>query len=155
MTRKSTTETLVAAMRILARDIDGDGVANAAIAEAADRLEEQQARIAELEARADHFRDATKMITDRQLAGAVNELRDIAIKFHAAGQLRERIAGVVCGLMRGDPARADTVAVNREALEALRKSLEPLVRMNCEVVEPAAVFSAIKAARHLLNGGAK
>jgi hypothetical protein len=51
MTRKSSTETLVAAMRILARDIQsGDGVANAAITEAADRLAEQQARIAELEA---------------------------------------------------------------------------------------------------------
>lgn len=48
MTRKSSTETLIAAMRILARDIQGgDGVANAAIAEAADRLEdlERQAAI--------------------------------------------------------------------------------------------------------------
>jgi hypothetical protein len=53
MTRKSSTETLIAAMRVLARDIQsGDGVANAAIAEAADRLEELQA---------DHLRDATKM----------------------------------------------------------------------------------------------
>lgn len=160
MSRKSSTETLIAAMRVLARDIQsGDGVANAAIAEAADRLEEQQAHIAELEARinilleqrnrlgqdvqnaaitgvvpenhaigaqlglvanlrakvaepeqannrvildfSDHVRDATKMVTDRQLADAVNELRDIAIKFHAAGQLRERIAGVVRGLVRG------------------------------------------------------
>jgi hypothetical protein len=50
MTRKSSTETLIAAMRILARDIQsGDGVANAAISEAADRLAEQQAHIAELE----------------------------------------------------------------------------------------------------------
>ena len=53
MTRKSSTETLVAAMRILARDIQsGDGVANAAIVEAADRLEELHAG---------HLRDATKM----------------------------------------------------------------------------------------------
>ena len=53
MTRKSSTETLIAAMRVLARDIQsGDGVANAAISEAADRLEELQA---------DHLRDATKM----------------------------------------------------------------------------------------------
>lgn len=38
---RSSTPTLIAAMRILARDIQsGDGVANAAIAEAADRLEE-------------------------------------------------------------------------------------------------------------------
>lgn len=48
---RSATETLIAAMRILARDIQsGDGVANAAIAEAADRLEEQHTHIAELEA---------------------------------------------------------------------------------------------------------
>jgi uncharacterized protein HemX len=53
MSRKSSTDTLIAAMRILARDIQsGDGVANVAIAEAADRLAEQQARIAELAAKA-------------------------------------------------------------------------------------------------------
>ena len=51
MSRKSSTETLIAAMRVLARDIQsGDGVANMAIAEAADRLEEleQQAAIGRL-----------------------------------------------------------------------------------------------------------
>ena len=38
---KSSTETLIVAMRVLARDIQSnDGIANAAIAEAADRLEE-------------------------------------------------------------------------------------------------------------------
>lgn len=38
---KSSDATLVAALKILARDIEsGDGVANACIAEAADRLEE-------------------------------------------------------------------------------------------------------------------
>lgn len=170
MSRKSSTETLIAAMRILARDIQsGDGVANAAIAEAADRLEEQQARIAETGKRlqalaesvqgtmkaaycrakpvccgdlgpcgeccgapnpgwdaadelamdtlrpvydelaailreADHLRDATKMVSDRQLADAVNELRDIAIKYHSTQQLRERIAGVVRGLVMGESA---------------------------------------------------
>jgi hypothetical protein len=40
---KTTTQTLAAALRILANDIDSpDGVANAAIAETADRLEELQ-----------------------------------------------------------------------------------------------------------------
>lgn len=44
---RSTTETLIAAMRILANDIEsGDGVANAAIAEAGERLEEQARTIA-------------------------------------------------------------------------------------------------------------
>lgn len=111
MIRKSSTETLIAAMRVLARDIQsGDGVANAAIAEAADRLEELQARIAELEQASnrvtldssDHFPGSAKMVTDRQMADAVNELREIAIKYHAAGQLRERIAGVVHWLVRGE-----------------------------------------------------
>ncbi|MBQ1784678.1 MAG: hypothetical protein II007_13615 [Gammaproteobacteria bacterium] len=45
-------------------------------------------------------------VTDRKLADAVNELRDIAIKYHAAGQLRERIAGVVHGLVRAESAPA-------------------------------------------------
>lgn len=84
--------------------------------------DEQQARIAELEqanSRAildssDHVGDATKMVTDRQLADAVNELRDIAIKYHAADQLRERIAGVVHGLVRGEPV---AVAVDAGALD--------------------------------------
>jgi oligoendopeptidase F len=40
------TKTIIEALRILARDIQSqDGVANAAIAEAADRLEKQQKRI--------------------------------------------------------------------------------------------------------------
>lgn len=41
MSARSTTETLIKALRILAEDIQSDdGVANACIAEAADRLEE-------------------------------------------------------------------------------------------------------------------
>jgi hypothetical protein len=48
---KTSTETLVAAMRALANDIQSeDGVANAAIAEAAQRLEEQQELIVRLQA---------------------------------------------------------------------------------------------------------
>lgn len=44
--RRSTTETIIAAMRILAEDIQSeDGVANMAIAEAADRLEELKAAV--------------------------------------------------------------------------------------------------------------
>lgn len=216
MSCKSPTKTLSAAMRVLARDIQsGDGVANAAISEAADRLEEQQARIAELEHQvaigwravdvdrlhkllaevegklyeaydrrapeccgrghgeccgdfvvswtdadnatmdalspvrkelaailreaeqannraildsSDHVGDATKMVTDRQLADAVNELRDIAIKYHAAGQLRERIAVAVHGLVRGEPA---TVAVDVGALGIVRKLVEHIERNTC------------------------
>ena len=51
---RSSTETLIKAMRILSSDIQSDdGVANAAIAEAAQRLEEQQERIKRLEAAGD------------------------------------------------------------------------------------------------------
>ena len=47
---RTSTETLIKAMRILSSDIQSDdGVANAAIAEAAQRLEEQQERIKRLE----------------------------------------------------------------------------------------------------------
>jgi archaellum component FlaC len=47
---KTSTETLIAAMRIFSRDIiSDDGVTNAFIAEAAQRLEEQQDRIKRLE----------------------------------------------------------------------------------------------------------
>ena len=46
---RTSTETLVSAMRALANDIQSeDGVANAAIQEAAQRLEEQQDRIKRL-----------------------------------------------------------------------------------------------------------
>ena len=45
----SSTETLILALRVRAQDIDTeDGVANAAIAEAADRLEEQHRQICNL-----------------------------------------------------------------------------------------------------------
>ena len=52
------TETLVSAMRALANDIQSeDGVANAAIHEAAQRLKEQQDRIQRLEAAGDAMAD--------------------------------------------------------------------------------------------------
>ena len=47
---KTKTKTLIKALRILANDIESDdGVANACIAEAADRLEEMNSKISELE----------------------------------------------------------------------------------------------------------
>jgi len=54
---RTSTETLIAAMRILSQDIQSeDGAANAAVAEAAQRLEEQQERIAKLEQENDALR---------------------------------------------------------------------------------------------------
>jgi len=47
---KTKTKTLIKALRILANDIESDdGVANACVAEAADRLEEMNNKISELE----------------------------------------------------------------------------------------------------------
>jgi hypothetical protein len=54
---RTSTETLIAAMHILATEIQSDGgVANAAIAEAGERLAEQHMRIAQLE----HENDALR-----------------------------------------------------------------------------------------------
>jgi len=53
---RTSTETLIAAMHILATQIQSDdGVANAVIAEAAQRLEEQQERIKRLEEAGDEM----------------------------------------------------------------------------------------------------
>ncbi len=54
---KTSTETLIAAMRMLSQDIQSDdGAANAAVAEAAERLAEQHMRIAQLEQENDAMR---------------------------------------------------------------------------------------------------
>jgi uncharacterized protein (UPF0212 family) len=54
---RTSTETLIAAMRILSQDIQSeDGAANAAVAEAGERLAEQHMRIAQLERENDALR---------------------------------------------------------------------------------------------------
>ena len=54
---RTSTETLIAAMHILATEIQSDdGAANAAVAEAAERLAEQHMRIAQLEQENDAMR---------------------------------------------------------------------------------------------------
>lgn len=53
---KSNTPTLISALRILAENIQsGDGVANAVVAEAADRLEELQTQLQEAQDYADRL----------------------------------------------------------------------------------------------------
>jgi len=53
---KSDTQTIISALRVLAQDIQsGDGVANAVIAEAADRLEELQTQLKESQDYADRL----------------------------------------------------------------------------------------------------
>jgi len=57
MSVRSSTRSLINAMRVLDSQIQSDdGVANAVIAEAAQRLEEQQERIAQLERENDAMR---------------------------------------------------------------------------------------------------
>jgi len=54
---RTSTETLIAAMHILATEIQSDdGAANAAVAEAGERLAEQHMRIAKLEQENDSMR---------------------------------------------------------------------------------------------------
>ena len=54
---RSSTETLIAAMHILATEIQSDdGLANAAVAEAGERLAEQHMRITQLERENDALR---------------------------------------------------------------------------------------------------
>ena len=55
---KTSTETLIAAMHILATEIQSDdGAANAAVAEAGERLAEQHMRITQLEREIELFRE--------------------------------------------------------------------------------------------------
>ena len=62
---KSSTNTLIDAMKILASDVEsGDGVANYAIFEASERLEEQAERIAELEDSFDDLERENKLLED-------------------------------------------------------------------------------------------
>ncbi len=50
MNRRSSTETIIAALKILSVEIQsGNGIANAAIAEAADRMKEMAEKIRKLE----------------------------------------------------------------------------------------------------------
>ncbi len=70
---KTSTETLIAAMRIFSRDIiSDDGVTNAFIAEAAQRLEEQQDRIKQLEQENDALR-ADLLLWDKAGIGFTTE----------------------------------------------------------------------------------
>ncbi|HHN5367034.1 TPA: hypothetical protein ACQ8UR_003905 [Escherichia coli] len=40
------------------------------------------------------------MMKDHEIRELINELRDVAIKYHGAQQLRSRIARVVCSAVR-------------------------------------------------------
>jgi uncharacterized protein (UPF0212 family) len=70
---KTSTETLIAAMRMLSQDIQSDdGAANAAVAEAAERLAEQHMRIAQLEQENDAMR-ADLLLWDKAGIGFTTE----------------------------------------------------------------------------------
>lgn len=85
MTMKTKTETLIKALRILANEIHSeDGVANAAIAEGADRLEEMQSLNKEL---LDALIDADDMIemepyehTAQEASDAHHNIKEVITK---------------------------------------------------------------------------
>ena len=65
---RTSTETLIAAMHILSQDIQSeDGAANAAIAEAGERLAEQHMRIAQLERENDALRADLLLWNEKEL----------------------------------------------------------------------------------------
>jgi hypothetical protein len=71
--RKTKTETLAIAMDVLAREIQSsDGVANAAIAEAADRLRELAADLESMDA---VMSDIAKELPDGFIAKRIKELK--------------------------------------------------------------------------------
>ncbi len=65
---RTSTETLIAAMHILSQDIQSeDGAANAAVAEASERLAEQHMRIAQLERENDALRADLLLWNEKEL----------------------------------------------------------------------------------------
>lgn len=87
---RSSTTTLISALRILARDIQSeDGVANAAIAEAADRLEELSRENARLQMELDSTCNAEEL---RQVRAENVKLRErIAFEASLNAELKERL----------------------------------------------------------------
>jgi hypothetical protein len=72
-----------------------------------------------------------KPIKDGEIAKVVNTLRDIAIEFHGAQQLRERIAQVVVPLLKAQPAGPDMQGVGNyphEQMDALGLARYKLVQ---------------------------
>lgn len=49
------------------------------------------------------------MVKDHEIAAAVNALRDIAVSYHASGQLRERISALIVPLLRAAQPDIDRV----------------------------------------------
>lgn len=103
--RKTDTETLVKAMRILARDIHcEDGVATAAIAEAADRIEELETairRLADQDATLSVCNGAVTVTMDATLTDAEREALDAAQNHIDGydGEWGDKIAATLRGLL--------------------------------------------------------
>lgn len=111
---RTNNKTLVEAMRVLSREIKSeDGIANAAIAEAADRIEELEARAVKREQQllANHER-AEDIIANRE--AAVYRLTQKVEKLSVA--LRDAISTY-------DPNRAETF-VSAERQEAWAEALK-------------------------------
>ena len=151
---KTSTPTLVSALRILAGEIESpDGVANMAIGEGADRIAEleekaeryrlttlrQDARVAELEAEIERWRVATAKIRDGadEAARVANEQIDRAearvkeLEAERDEALRER-AETNTQAMR-DAKRADECAVSISELAGALRSLSLAVHAKIQV----------------------
>jgi hypothetical protein len=85
---KSSTETLIAAMRILARDIRStDGVANAAIREAAERMEELQNVLKEIAQHTDPEDSDSYRADDRE--GCLDTIHHLASTAMSKGNRKD------------------------------------------------------------------
>ena len=126
---RSSTETLIVSMRVLAKNISSeDGVANAAIAEAADRLEELQAENAKL---LKNFMFAeSEIILIREDRDELREknaaLREILINADElerySGSDGRRQWGKCSTWLHADDV---VITVSAKAFDAIRKEVQP------------------------------
>jgi hypothetical protein len=106
--------------------------------------------------------DFPVLMKDHNVRQLVNDLRDIAVQFHAAGQLRARISGAVGQFLdkHGLP-KAPTEAQGEDSarLDAARAGLLKIIEMNRFTAEhkygnaeKAESWSCVTVARDALNG---
>jgi len=87
---RSSTETLISALRILSKEIQSDdGVANAAIAEAADKLEELDEKVWDLTVTGQNLIDQAKHSN--------KEIRRLTEKLKEIKEYADQFCGCICG----------------------------------------------------------
>ena len=123
---KTDTETLIKTMRILAQEIDSeDGVANSAIGEAADRLEELQLELTETIKELNHWQ--VEVTKERIKVERAHKLRkDTEIERDEARAEVERLKDHVpdaTKMIRPEPSRLEIAAMLCAACWADHKSM--------------------------------